>query len=102
MPEQGRGRARAPNFCVDYVQSTRDNAGDTILYLLFARREGPLPLTGDGRRAARSVRLPMAADERPGSATTPSARSAAVGAYGLAWPDGAPSRARGLGQPEPA
>jgi hypothetical protein len=22
-------------FCVDYVQSTRDNAGDTILYLLF-------------------------------------------------------------------
>lgn len=23
------------NFCVDYVQSTRDNAGDTYLYLLF-------------------------------------------------------------------
>lgn len=23
------------NFCVDYVQSTRDNAGDTILFLLF-------------------------------------------------------------------
>lgn len=23
-------------FCVDYVQSTRDNAGDTILYLLFS------------------------------------------------------------------
>jgi hypothetical protein len=22
-------------YCVDYVQSTRDNAGDTILYLLF-------------------------------------------------------------------
>ena len=22
-------------YCVDYVQSTRDNAGDTFLYLLF-------------------------------------------------------------------
>jgi hypothetical protein len=27
--------ARNAPFCVDYVQSTRDNAGDTILYLLF-------------------------------------------------------------------
>jgi len=25
-----------PGFCVDYVQSTRDNAGDLFLYLLFA------------------------------------------------------------------
>jgi hypothetical protein len=24
-------------YCVDYVQSTRDNAGDTILYLLFVK-----------------------------------------------------------------
>jgi hypothetical protein len=27
--------SRNAPFCVDYVQSTRDNAGDTILYLLF-------------------------------------------------------------------
>jgi hypothetical protein len=33
-PGQPYGAGNSP-FCVDYVQSTRDNAGDTILYLLF-------------------------------------------------------------------
>lgn len=33
-PGQPYGAGNSP-FCIDYVQSTRDNAGDTILYLLF-------------------------------------------------------------------
>jgi hypothetical protein len=32
-----KGVALASGACVDYVQSTRDNAGDTHLYVLFAR-----------------------------------------------------------------
>lgn len=32
-----KGVAPATGGCVDYVQSTRDNAGDTHLYVLFAR-----------------------------------------------------------------
>lgn len=32
--ERDISETNAP-FCVDYVQSTRDNAGDTLLYLLF-------------------------------------------------------------------
>lgn len=36
-PSKGQiAPAPAPAFCVDYVQSTRDNAGDLFLYLLFA------------------------------------------------------------------
>jgi len=31
------GSATGPYACVDYVQSTRDNAGDTHLWVLFAR-----------------------------------------------------------------
>jgi hypothetical protein len=32
-----KGVANAVGACVDYVQSTRDNAGDTHLYVLFTR-----------------------------------------------------------------
>lgn len=32
-----KGVANAEGACVDYVQSTRDNAGDTHLYVLFTR-----------------------------------------------------------------
>jgi hypothetical protein len=35
-PSQPLSATNAP-FCVDYVQSTRDNAGDTYLYLLFTQ-----------------------------------------------------------------
>ena len=34
-PAKGVVAETGPPFCVDYVQSTRDNAGDTYLYLLF-------------------------------------------------------------------
>ena len=34
-PAKGTVAPAPEKFCVDYVQSTRDNAGDTILYLLF-------------------------------------------------------------------
>ena len=35
-PSKGQISPTGPKFCVDYVQSTRDNAGDLFLYLLFA------------------------------------------------------------------
>ena len=34
-PAKGTVGPAPQKFCVDYVQSTRDNAGDTLLYLLF-------------------------------------------------------------------
>jgi hypothetical protein len=38
VPEcPAKGVANAEGACVDYVQSTRDNAGDTHLYVLFTR-----------------------------------------------------------------
>ena len=36
-PCPAKGVAKAVGACVDYVQSTRDNAGDTHLYVLFTR-----------------------------------------------------------------
>lgn len=36
-PCPAKGLALASGGCVDYVQSTRDNAGDTYLWVLFAR-----------------------------------------------------------------
>jgi hypothetical protein len=36
-PCSAKGVANAEGGCVDYVQSTRDNAGDTHLYVLFTR-----------------------------------------------------------------
>lgn len=36
-PCPAKGQALATGACVDYVQSTRDNAGDTHLWVLFAR-----------------------------------------------------------------
>ena len=36
-PAKGTVGPAPLTFCVDYVQSTRDNAGDTILYLLFVQ-----------------------------------------------------------------
>jgi hypothetical protein len=35
-PSKGQIDPSGPAYCVDYVQSKRDNAGDTWLYLLFA------------------------------------------------------------------
>lgn len=37
LPCAAKGVAPASGACVDYVQSTRDNAGDTHLWILFAR-----------------------------------------------------------------
>lgn len=36
-PCPAKGTALASGGCVDYVQSTRDNAGDTLLWILFSR-----------------------------------------------------------------